>query len=84
MPMPGKPMPAWQLVKLAMLGWPAEVSGNAVACCNLAHLETSRAEHWHAQALRADLDCVAALVALADLRRRAECFAVAVHPQEAA
>mmetsp|Transcript_10557 Transcript_10557/g.29258 ORF Transcript_10557/g.29258 Transcript_10557/m.29258 type:complete len:895 (-) Transcript_10557:7-2691(-) len=61
-----------------------EVPGNAEACCALAKLEPSRARHWYEKAFKADPSSVDALLAIADVYRKAERFAEAARFYESA
>eukprot|EP00929_Paragymnodinium_shiwhaense_P038408 TRINITY_DN20289_c0_g3_i3.p1 TRINITY_DN20289_c0_g3~~TRINITY_DN20289_c0_g3_i3.p1 ORF type:complete len:973 (+),score=212.79 TRINITY_DN20289_c0_g3_i3:74-2992(+) len=57
---------------------------NAEVCCYLAKLQPKRAEAWYEKALRADPRCTAALLAVADVHRKAERFGEAARLFEAA
>lgn len=58
--------------------------GNAEVCCHLARLLPGQAACWHDKALRADPGCPAALLASADVHRKAERFDEAARLYKAA
>ncbi|CAE8602503.1 unnamed protein product, partial [Polarella glacialis] len=58
--------------------------GSAEVCCRLAQVRVVEAEHWYQKALRADPDCVPALLGAADCHRKADRHAEAARLFQAA
>eukprot|EP00927_Polykrikos_kofoidii_P049377 TRINITY_DN43441_c0_g1_i1.p1 TRINITY_DN43441_c0_g1~~TRINITY_DN43441_c0_g1_i1.p1 ORF type:complete len:954 (-),score=165.05 TRINITY_DN43441_c0_g1_i1:304-3075(-) len=59
-------------------------ANNSEVCCYLAKLIPQQAEHWYKTALQANPKCPAALLAVADVHRKAERFKEAAELYEAA